>query len=55
VKLAVPRLATTYSIDTFKISEQDYLIGTPFSSSSDSSMAMRVFDKDNLNGFSDVS
>ena len=54
VKLTVPKLATTYSVETFKVSEESYLVGTPFSSSSDPELAKTVFDKDDMNGFTDT-
>lgn len=54
VKLTVPRLATTYSVDNFKIAEESYLVGNPFSSSTNADLAKTVFDKDDMNGFTDT-
>ncbi len=54
VKFNVPRLATTYSASNFKIAEESYLRGTPFSSSSNPAQALSVFDKNDVVGFSDT-
>jgi hypothetical protein len=48
-KCSVPALATQHSIDNFKITGEQYLMGTPFSSNS--ALTMTVWDGSHQNGW----